>query len=52
MQTVKAKYIGSGLFEINGKLQNLFTLFYMKLRPNQEYFLTLEGQDIIEILEV
>lgn len=52
MQTVKARYVGSGLFEYNGKLHNLFTLSYVKLKPNQEYFITLDGQDIIEILEV
>ena len=52
MQTVRAKYVGSGLFAYNGKLHNLFTLFYVKLQPGQEYFLTLDGQDIIEILQV
>ncbi len=52
MQTVKARYVGSGLFEYDGKLHNLFTLFYIKLKPGKEYFIDLDGQDIIEILEV
>lgn len=53
MYTIKAKYIGSGLFEYKGKLDFFYTLAYIKFHPNTEYFLTIDDdKNIIECLEV
>ena len=52
MQTIKAKYLGSGIFDTGTKMCILFTRAYIKLTPGKEYFLEIDGQDIIEAVQV
>ena len=53
MYTIKAKYLGSGIFEYNNKLDFFFTLAYVKLKPDTEYFLLIDdNKNVNEYVEV
>jgi hypothetical protein len=47
-KTYKAKYLGSGVWSINdGEKKFFYTIGYIRLTPNQEYYILVDNEDLI-----
>lgn len=46
-KTYKAKYLVSGIWSIEGSNKFFYTTGYIKLTPNQEYYILVDDEDLI-----